>query len=288
MAAIEVPAQSIAAMAAPTGHGQRLDPGALQRPPRAADDLRALALMNYGHFTTLQVRRRRAHGFDLHLLRLQDATRELFGVELDADRVHDDVRHALEADGAADCTLRITVFARGFDPATGDACDAVDLLVATTAPADPPAAAVRLKSFRYQRAAPHLKHVGTFPLFHHRRLAMQAGVDDALFVDASGYVSEGSVWNIGFLDGQRIVWPRAAALRGTCERLLQAGLEELGVAQAWREVRPADLAGFGGAFACNSRGVWPICAIDDAALPSAPGLMALLARALDTRPWQPL
>lgn len=253
-----------------------------------ADDLRAPALLNYGHFTTVQVRDRRARGVDLHLQRLQRATRELFGVDLDAGRVRGDVRSALQEGDAADCTLRITVFARDFDPSAAAACDEVDLLVAVSPPADPPAAAMRVKSFDYQRAAPHLKHVGTFALFHHRRLARQAGADDALFVDAAGCVAEGSVWNLGFLAGDRIVWPRAEALRGTCERLLQAGLEELGVAQDRREVRLADLAGLDGAFACNSRGAWPIGAVDDTALAPPPGLMPLLARALDSRPWQPL
>jgi branched-subunit amino acid aminotransferase/4-amino-4-deoxychorismate lyase len=256
--------------------------------PATADDLRALALLNYGHFTTLQVRGCRARGFGLHLQRLQQATRELFGSELDAGRVRGDVRRALREHDAADCTLRITVFARGFDPATDAARDAVDLLVAIAAPADPPAVAVRLRSFRYQRVAPHLKHVGTFPLFHHRRLAMQAGADDALFVDAAGCVSEGSVWNLGFWDGQGVTWPRAPALRGTGEQLLQAGLDVLGVAQARREVDLAGIAGFRGAFACNSRGAWPVAAIDGVDFAPAPELAGLLRQALDTQPLEPV
>ena len=46
-----------------------------------------LAQVNYGHFTTLQVQQRGARGFRLHLQRLADATRELFGSELDLERV---------------------------------------------------------------------------------------------------------------------------------------------------------------------------------------------------------
>lgn len=42
--------------------------------PPAVDDLRALALVNYGHFTSLQVRGGAAQGLDLHLRRLQDAS----------------------------------------------------------------------------------------------------------------------------------------------------------------------------------------------------------------------
>ena len=35
--------------------------------PASAEDLRALALVNFGHFTTVQVRDRCARGIDLHL-----------------------------------------------------------------------------------------------------------------------------------------------------------------------------------------------------------------------------
>ena len=47
------------------------------------DDLRALALVNYGHFTSVQVRDRAVQGIGLHQLRLVAATRELFGAGLD-------------------------------------------------------------------------------------------------------------------------------------------------------------------------------------------------------------
>ena len=48
-----------------------------------ADQLGFPALVNYGHFTAMQVRNRRVRGLDLHLARLDSATRELFGASLD-------------------------------------------------------------------------------------------------------------------------------------------------------------------------------------------------------------
>ena len=70
-------------------------------------------------------------------------------------------------------------------------------------------------SVRYQRELPALKHVGTFGLFQQRREAMAAGFDDALFLNEEGLVSEGSTWNLALHDGRQLVWPQAAALRGT-------------------------------------------------------------------------
>ena len=48
--------------------------------PAQVEDLLP-ALVNYGHFTSLQVRDHAVQGLDLHLARLSHATRELFGSE---------------------------------------------------------------------------------------------------------------------------------------------------------------------------------------------------------------
>src|SRR5690606_41633283 len=61
---------------------------------------------------------------------------------------------------------------------------------------------VRLQSQTYAREAPHLKHVATMGLLRARRRARLAGYDDALFTDEAGRISEGSLWNIGFIEGR--------------------------------------------------------------------------------------
>jgi hypothetical protein len=50
--------------------------------PARADTLSA-ALQNYGHFTSMQIRDGGVRGLALHLQRLQQSTRLLFGHELD-------------------------------------------------------------------------------------------------------------------------------------------------------------------------------------------------------------
>src|SRR3546814_13754100 len=122
---------------------------------------------------------------------------------------------------------------------------------------------MRAASFVHERALPHIKHVGTFAQFHLARQARGRGFDDVLFVGSDGRVSEGTVWNVGFWDGSAVTWPDAPALRGTCERLLQAGLAGQGVPQEKRGLRLAALGGFRVAFACNSRGVRPISTVDE-------------------------
>jgi len=236
------------------------------------------ALVNYGHFTSLQVRGGAVQGWALHLRRLQQGTRELFDAELDEARLLGWLRQALERSGMTDASLRITVFSRAFDFRQP----------LRAAPATVPADARAVLPVRYQRDSPQLKHVGTFPLFRQRRQAMRQGFDDALFVDAAGRVSEGSTWNIAFLAGEEVVWPRAEALRGTAEQLLVAGLQRLGRAQAWREVPLEALPGFSGAVACNATGLWPLARVGDCRFTESAALLERLRQALAQEPWRPL
>lgn len=256
--------------------------------PAGTDDLRALALGNYGHFTSMQVRGGAVQGLDLHLRRLQAATRELFGTELDVADALRQARTALEQTGLSDASLRLTVFSQKFDYRDAGRDVAADLLVSLSPAATRAKPALRVKSYGFVRPVPHIKHVGTFPLFHHRRRALADGFDDALFVGLDGGMVEGSIWNLGLWDGERVVWPEGPALRGTCEQLLQAGLGAAGVPQQVRRVALGEAGGFRAAFACNASGIQPVTAIDGVALGADTALMARLQAALGRLPWQPL
>ena len=254
--------------------------------PAHADDLRALVQTNYGHFTAMPVRERRVRGLDLHLQRLAQATRELFGSELDRDHVRACLRHAIGAD-TRPLSMRVNVFARALDRLHMNRPAAPDVLVIATAASVPAVAPLRLKSFVYRRELPAIKHVGTFALFHYRRLAQQAGFDDALFVDDDGRISEGSVWNIGFFDGSGVIWPQAPQLRGIGMQLLQAGLARNAVPSATQSVRLQDAGRFRAAFFSNA--TTPVCAIasiDEIEFALDGEAMALLVACHETNPWE--
>jgi branched-subunit amino acid aminotransferase/4-amino-4-deoxychorismate lyase len=196
--------------------------------PASADDLRAIALVNHGQFTSMQVQDGCVRGLDLHLDRLDHATRELFGCPLDVERTRGWMRR-LVGDRGSSLSLRVNVFSRALNRARLDVPAAPDVLVAAdvarTIIAPVP---LRVRSVRYEREVPHIKHVGTFGLFRQKRLVQAQGYDDALFVDASGAISEGMIWNVGFFDGERIVWPNAPALTGISMQLLKRSLQALG------------------------------------------------------------
>lgn len=252
--------------------------------PATADDLRHLAVINYGHYSSMQVRNGAVQGLALHEQRMQAGTLELFGSGLDFTLLREQMRAAVSS--APDCTLRATVFSRSFDFRNPAGSFATEVLISLSPPAHVSDRAVKVKSFEFQRPLPHVKHVGTFPLFHYRRLALAQGYDDALFADADGKVSEGSVWNLGLWDGEQVVWPEAPALRGTSEQLLQAGLRECGVAQRAGEVFLADLPGFTAAFTSNASGFQLIASIDETGFSPLPEMAAMLAKALETQAWE--
>jgi len=246
--------------------------------------LRALVQTNYGHFTAMQVNKGGVRGLGLHLDRLAQATRELFACELDRELVRAWLRQAI-ADDPRPLSLRVNVFSRTLDRARMNAPAKIDILVMIGTAASGPAAPLRLKSFGYQRELPAIKHVGTFPLFHYRRLAQQAGCDDALFFAADGRISEGSVWNIVFFDDNGAIWPDAPQLCGVSLQLLQAGLVRRGVAGRMQSVRIQDLAGVRGAFFTNSSvPVQPIARIDDVEFALDDALTRMLVEAYECNP----
>ncbi|MGH8053506.1 MAG: aminotransferase class IV [Stenotrophomonas sp.] len=243
------------------------------------------ALVNYGHFTSLQVRKGAVQGWVLHQQRLQQATHELFDAGLDVAQLTVWLKDALAQCDACDASVRITVFSRAFDFRQPLRVVPVDVLIGIAAPAAISTTARTVAPLRYQRELAHIKHAGTFPLFHHRRQAMREGFDDVVFVDGAGNVSEGSTWNLAFWDGAQVVWPQAAALRGVTEQLLIAGLDRLGQAQVRRELGLATLAGFSGAVACNASGMWPLSRVGDVPFVQSEQLLQQLQRALDEAPW---
>ncbi len=220
------------------------------QPDLTTNPFRTMAMVNYGHFTAMRVERGRVRGLARHLERLDRDSWIVFGQGLPEDRVRSAIRSAIDGvEGPV--SVRATVFAPGFDPRNPEAGGEPDV-VATVGelPAETPP--LRVRTAGYQRDLPQVKHVGTFGLFYQRRLARMSGHDDALFVNPAGEVSEGTTWNVCFLDGDTVVWPSAPALPGVSMGLIQSGLARTGAHYEVRPVFAAELPGFRGAFATNA------------------------------------
>ncbi|MER5864828.1 aminotransferase class IV family protein [Kitasatospora sp. NPDC002040] len=250
--------------------------------PVTPAELQALALTNYGHFTTMLVRDGRVRGLGLHLERLRRDCRALFGTDLDPEPVRAYARRAVPAGGST--MVRITVFDPALDLGNpgGKADPAV--LVTTRAAGGAVPGPLRVRPVRYERDRPEVKGVGLFGALRHRREAQLAGYDDALFVDGTGAVSEGGTWNLGLVRDGGVVWPEAAYLPGTTLALLR----DLHPGRTAR-VTPAELPQYEAAFATNAAvGVRPIAAVEGTALDPGHPLLTALAEAWAAAPGEPL
>ncbi|MFI5934021.1 aminotransferase class IV [Actinoplanes sp. NPDC051494] len=223
-----------------------------------------LALMNYGHFTTMRVERGRVRGLAGHLTRLAHDSRALFGTELDTGLVRAVIRDAVGAT-AGPLTVRVTVFDPDL-PLDRPAAPARPRPVVTTrAAVAGPLPALRLRSAEYVRDRPGVKHTGLFGALHQRRAAQTAGYDDAVFAGPDGLISEGPTWNVAWLAGETLVLPSAPALPGVTLGLLAAAF---GGPVRTEAVSRHDLTGFDAAFVTNAAvGVRPVSSLDSTRWP---------------------
>ncbi len=231
----------------------------------------------YGHMTVMQIRNGRVRGLDFHLTRLDTATKELFGEGLDGELVRERIRSALDAAGVRDASARVYVYA----PEPGDGTVTAVIL----RPAVPQPGPQRLRSVPYARPTAHLKHVGVFGQAYYLRQVKAAGFDEALLVEPDGTVAEGAVTNVGFLEGDTVIWPSAPALDGITMLVLQRELDRAGLPWRRQAMQLDEVARFDVAFVCNSVGVSPVPLIDDVRFPLGAEPVRTLKRLYGAAPW---
>lgn len=241
--------------------------------PATLDQIKTLALTNYGHFTSMLVEDNRVRGLSLHMQRLVRDSGRLFGVVLDTDRVRDYIRKAL-AGSAQPAVARVTIYDPSLEMGAIGSEAQPSVLVTTR-----PAATAQLKPWRvqalsYRREDPAVKHVGLFGAMKHRRTAQREGFDDALFLNPDGTISEIATSNIGFVRGDEVVWPRSECLAGVTMTLLRQVLDQESDTEP---ITLADLSDMDAAFATNAAtGVRPIAAVDGTEWPAEHQALDLL------------
>ncbi|MGH3867932.1 MAG: aminotransferase class IV family protein [Pseudonocardiaceae bacterium] len=243
--------------------------------PADLDRVQVLALTNHGHFTTMRVEDQRVRGLALHLERLMRDCRQVFDVDLNPDWIRYLVRHAM-ADVSASVLVRVTVFDPALELGHPGADAEPQILVTTRPAAHTPLPALRLQTAIYRRDMPEVKHVGLFGSLHRRRIAQRKGFGDVLFADADATVSEAATSNVGFVDGDRIVWPQADCLLGVTMRLISQARDENATTVP---VTLGQLADVDAVFATNAAvGIRPVSAIDDVHWPDEHPALGVLRK----------
>jgi branched-subunit amino acid aminotransferase/4-amino-4-deoxychorismate lyase len=241
-----------------------------------------LATVNFGHYTSMQVRGRAVRGLALHFARLADGNEAFFDFQMGVDdehRVRELIVKALKDE--TDASVRVQ-----FVPAE-DPLAPPDVLVAVSDPQpETPPGPLRLRTDTYQRPWPAHKNAATMGQTLARRRAIANGFDDALFIDAANRVTEGSAWNIALFDGDRVIWPEAPMLKGTTMVLLQVAMTMRGTPWTLRPVDAAELPLMAGAVTANS--IWParpVASVDGVPFPADDKLAELLDGAWQSVPF---
>jgi branched-subunit amino acid aminotransferase/4-amino-4-deoxychorismate lyase len=228
------------------------------------DQIKALALTNYGHFTSMLVEDSGVRGLSLHMQRLTRDCRQLFDVDLDIDRVRHHIRHAL-ADQPQPTTVRVTIYDPALDLGTIGSDATPHVLVTTRAAARGVPSPWRLQAVSYRRDDPAVKHIGLFGALKRRRAAQREGFDDVLFLNPDGTISEVATSNIGFVRDGQIIWPRSEYLVGITMTLLHQALDEPVTTEP---ITLPDLADMETVFVTNAAtGIRAVAAVDSAQWP---------------------
>jgi branched-subunit amino acid aminotransferase/4-amino-4-deoxychorismate lyase len=233
--------------------------------PIEPEELATLALYNYGHFTSMRVEDMCVRGLTLHLERLARDCKVVYDAPLDQERVRHLVARVAQR-APSPIIARVTIFAPDLELGHPGADAEPHVLVTTRQAPTQALPPLRLHAVRYDRDLSAVKHVGLFGAVYHRREAQRQGFDDVLFTTADSRIAEGATWNIGLLDGGRVVWPEADCLPGVTMRLVQDGLPKLAMQSVSAPVHLTELNRMQGAFITNAGvGVRRISSIDDVA-----------------------
>lgn len=250
--------------------------------PVALEELAALGLVGYGHFTSMRVERGGAvRGLSLHLARLRRDCREVFATDLDTDRVRRLVRDAV-GEVSEPMVARVTVF----DPRLelgrpGASADPQILVTSRTAPATP-LGPLRLQSAVYARDLPRVKHIGLFGAMHQRAAAQRAGFDDVVFTTPESAISEIATSNVGFIRDGQLIWPHADVLPGTTMQLISQTRDEDVLVE---KVTLADLNQFDAVIATNAAvGVRAVSNIDDTTWSTEHDMIEILRKQYESIP----
>lgn len=252
--------------------------------PATASQLNPLAFAGFAHFTAMQVRNAKVKGLDLHLDRLRNASLEFFGRAPSDELLRSYIRMAIQ-EGARDQSLTVTVFSPHGEFIADSMNVEPAVFVRTAAPSDGPKGPLRLSAIEHQRPLAAIKHVGEVGKTYYLHQAIRQGFDDAAFVNERGCLSEATIWNLVFWDGDAVIWPRAEMLKGTMMGIVQRQLERLAVPQRHEFITLERLKELSGAAVMNS---WtpgiPVTAIASHTIGEARPLIELLHKAHEAEP----
>ncbi|MBV7263498.1 aminotransferase class IV family protein [Photobacterium sp. WH24] len=202
--------------------------------------LSVLTFAGHAHFTAMQVRNGKIRGLDLHIERLQQASHHLFGKSLSNEAILHQIRDVLRS-GENNRSLMVYVYSDSGEFTPREDSSRLNILIRQSAASDGPHGPLTMKTFAHERILPSIKHVGEIAKTHLMRQAVNQGFDDAIFTDNQGRLTEASIWNLAFWDGEAVIWPKGAKLRGTTMQIVQRQLDAMQIPQQEQNITETNL-----------------------------------------------
>lgn len=243
------------------------------------DDSPAIALTDRGWtlgdglFETMRVDRGTVLFIERHLRRLAQglAIATFSPVPWGSGALAERCRAVVRKNAADSGVLRLTI-SRGPGPRGLPPPDPTIPTLSITIGPLPAASAVRssglravLGSWRVDPASPlcYIKHLGALDRILARQAAIQAGADEAIFKNLSGFLTEATSSNLFIVSSDRILTPPVASglLPGTVRGLLLESASKLPLPVVEAEIAAHELTGATEAFLTNAvAGVQPLVA----------------------------
>ena len=226
-------------------------------------DLESLTFIAFGHFTSMQVRNNQIKGLHLHIERLQKSSKTLFGTDLSSEKIREYLSHIIKVD-YPNASIRVSIFIKNLNFKKTREND-LQVLITLSNPINHVNSSLTVTTKKYERLNPEIKHLGiAMGLLTFKREAQIKNFDDILYIDNDGNISEGSTWNIGFYDGEKIILPNTPALPGITIKLIEKQLKILGWKIEEKAIHISDVAQFKSCFIFNSTMIGrPISRIND-------------------------
>ena len=233
-------------------------------------------LYGYGLFETMRAYNSKIFLLERHLKRLLGSA-EIIGLasnlsEIDLGRACLDT---LRANGLEDARLRLTVSRGEVDPFPGTGISSTPTVLVTARGYTPLSAGTYNRGFKAgvsslrrcrQSLISRIKSANYLVSVLAKMEAETAGLDEALLLNESGFIAEGSVSNIFFATSSSLVTPplESGILPGITREVVIELADTLGINVAERDVRLADLGQFDEAFLTNSvMEIMPLVAVRD-------------------------
>ncbi|MDO8575889.1 MAG: aminotransferase class IV [bacterium] len=235
----------------------------------------------FGVYESIRVSNKVVYFIDDHTLRLLESAR-IIGLNhtFTGEAVSNAIAELLAKNGAETCNVKILLIG-------GKTAEEAQLNILCMNPLFPDKKLYRdgvaCVTYEYGRPFPHAKTLNMLQSYLAYRTAKEAGAYDSLLIDTQGRITEGTRTNFFCIKGKTLFSPNEGdILPGITRKAVLKVAADNGFDVVQKDIRPADLGGYDGAFLTStSAKILPIRSVDSYRFSGQPQALKELMEAFD-------